>query len=115
MPMELTFASEELCEQCSKRSDCLEVFGSGRSTLVMRRLGQMRAAANLKELLRYPGGYFLPLKGRHRNAFAAVITTNSRFIFEPACHPIPALASGTVDCLHVTALRILRFEDNHGH
>jgi plasmid maintenance system killer protein len=115
MPMELTFSSEELCKQCSKRSECLDVFGSGRATLVMRRLGQMRAAPNLKELLQLQGGHFLRLKGKHRTTFAAMITTHSKFIFEPACHPIPVLASGTVDCLHVTALRILRFEDNHGH
>ncbi len=115
MPMELTFASEELCQQCSKRSTCLEIFGSGRATLVIRRLGQMRAPAHLAELLRFQGGYFLRLKGRHRNSFAAIIATNSRFIFEPASHPIPVLASGAVDCLHVTALRILRFEDTHGY
>ena len=113
--MKLTFASEELCKQCSKRTDCRGALGVSRSTLVMRRLGQMRAAANLNELLRFPGGYFLPLKGRQRNAFTAVITVNARFIFEPACHPIPALASGAVDCLHVTALRILRLEDNYAH
>ena len=115
MPMDLTFSSAELCQQCSKRRDCLSVFGIKRASLIMRRLGQMRAAPNLKELLTLQGGYFLRQKGRHRNTFAAMITTHSMFIFEPACHPIPALASGAVDYRHVTALRILRIEDNHGH
>ena len=111
--MDLTFASFALACQCNRKSDCVAVHGSERASVLMRRLLQMNAVANLEDLLGMPCGFVGP-EGPKAILCAADLDVGYRLVFEPHCNPIPRMSTGRLDVRRVVKVRILRLEKCHG-
>lgn len=88
-------------------------YGAENARRILRRLDELRAAANLETLRTLPGRCH-ELKHDRAGQLAIDVRHPYRLIFAPANEPVPRKADGGLDWAGVTMIRILEVEDYHG-
>jgi toxin HigB-1 len=100
----------------AQRSDAAgqRLWGADRWAALKRRIRTLESADTLADV-RGQAGKFHALSADLAGEWAANLTPNWRVVFEPADEPLPTLVDGGLDTAKVTAVRIRRIEDYHGH
>jgi len=112
--MDIIFETTKLEKQCNSRKLLDKKYGSRRTTLIRRRLDELRAATSLQEIGYLPQARCHELKGNLAGILSVDLEHPYRLLFRPAHEPIPKKTSGGLDWAMVTAIVILRVEDTHG-
>jgi proteic killer suppression protein len=111
--MKLFYASQKLQRTLDRKADCVRTYGAERAKIIIRRLGQIRAAPTMAELLLYPGRFHL-LTANLAGHFSASISANYRLILRPHPAPAPTTSDGGLDTARVTECLVTEIGDYHG-
>lgn len=112
--MEVVFKSNKLRKKCNSLKEAQKKWGTRQGVLILRRLNEMMAAVNLRDLkLVHPRCH--DLKGSRGGQWSVDLVHPYRLLFEPANEPLPLLKDGGLDISQVTIVRILEVQDTHGH
>jgi len=111
--MEIDFKSRKLQKECSELHEAVKKHGPQRAKLLMRRLGQLRAAENLSQIERVPPARCHELGGDKAGQLSVDLDHPYRLIFLPANDPPPTKDDGGLDWQKITAIKILGIEDTH--
>jgi len=111
--MKLLYPTQQMRRTLDHPVDCIRTYGADRASTIMRRLGQIRAASSLAELMLLSGRFHL-LKGNLSGHFAANISPNYRLILRAYHDPLPTTPDGGLDCAHVTTCLVVEIGDYHG-
>jgi toxin HigB-1 len=88
-------------------------YGAENARRILRRLDELRAAANLETIRSLPGRCH-ELKHDRAGQLAIDVRHPYRLIFEPANELVPRKTDGGLDWAGVTTIKILEVEDYHG-
>ncbi|AUX47583.1 uncharacterized protein SOCE26_091050 [Sorangium cellulosum] len=106
--MELSFANRSLREICEKQTVAVSQLGSAVAGKLRRRLADLRAAANVKELV--AGRPRQIGNGRH---MSISLGDDYLLVFCVNHQKVPMLDVSNVDWAKVDRVQILRIERNH--
>jgi plasmid maintenance system killer protein len=95
-------------------AEAQKAWGTRCGLLVRKRLDEISAAANLRDLMALPQARCHALKGDREGEWSVDVEHPRRLLFEPADHPLPRLENGELDLLHITTVKVLGVEDTHG-
>ncbi len=90
------------------------MWGAENARKIRRRLAELKAAATLADMGRFPPARLHALKGNRKGQFAIDVKHPFRLLFEPAQDPVPLKDDGGVDLARITRIRVLSVEDYHG-
>jgi len=88
-------------------------YGRETALLVIKRLDQIRAAANLADLMKLPGARCHQLKGDRKDQFAVDLIHPYRLTFTPADNPAPRKDDGGIDLTRVRSVTILQVKEDY--
>jgi proteic killer suppression protein len=111
--MHVSFTNAKLQRVCSTDRDRLRRFGAERAKKLQMRLGQMRAAASIAELMTLPGARCHPLVGDRAGQFSVDLDGPYRLVFEADMSPIPRRHDGGIDVEAVDAVVVVDIVDTH--
>ena len=112
--MDIIFASEKLKKILSSEKEIVRKYGPARRKALMRRMSELRAAANLEVMRTLPQARCHELKQSRKGQLAVDLAHPYRLIFEPANDPLPTKPDGGLNWSAVTAIRIIEVTDYHG-
>ena len=119
--MEIEFESGSQKKLFESSAKLRKKYGEKNAKLLMRRLGELRAASCLDDIRNLPGPSPRPRLHQHtrkKSQKKAVFTVDLihplRLVFEVAHDPEPQLPGGGVDWLQVTKILIKGVDDPHG-
>lgn len=99
--MELRYASKQLERRCTRQAEMVKAYGAERAKKIRLRLDDLRAAAEMADLLRM-GGKWEALKADRQGEWSGRLTANWRIIVTPVAG---AIAAATV--------LVIEIEDYH--
>ena len=111
--MDIVFPNERTAAEFNSLKALSRSYGAENARRILRRLDDLRAAANLETMRNLPGRCH-ELKHDRAGQLAIDVRHPYRLIFEPANEPVPRKADGGLDWAGVTSIRILEVEDYHG-
>lgn len=111
--MELIFKSRRLAMDCNNLARAQKRWGTKRGKVILLRLQQLSAAANLKIATQLPQARCHQLSGNRKNQFSAAVIDPYRLILEPANEIVSLNERGDLDLLNITKVRILEIVDYH--
>jgi proteic killer suppression protein len=112
--VDIIFATEKLRKVLSSEKEIIRKYGSARGRALMRRLSQLREAANLEVMRTLPQARCHELLGDREGQLAVDLAHPYRLIFEAADDPLPRKPDGGLDWKGVTAIRVVEVVDYHG-
>ncbi|MFZ2447498.1 MAG: killer suppression protein [Syntrophobacteraceae bacterium] len=110
--MDIIFKSKKFAKECNQQGLLLQRYGPQRGNLIRRRLDDLKAAVNLRDVGRIYR-HCHELKGNRKGQLSLDLDGPYRLIFKAAHDPIPTKADGGLDWTRVTAIEILGVEDTH--
>lgn len=111
--MDIVFLDARDAAKFNSLKELSRSYGAENARRILRRLDDLRAAANLETMRTLPGRCH-ELKHDRAGQLAIDVRHPYRLIFEPANEPVPRKADGGLDWVGVTSIRILEVEDYHG-
>lgn len=111
--MDIVFKSKKLQKECSEQHEAVKKHGPQRAKLLMRRMGQLRAADDLSQIERVSPARCHELSGDKAGQLSVDLDHPYRLIFRPANDPKPTKEDGGLDWSKTTAIEILGIEDTH--
>jgi proteic killer suppression protein len=108
--MDIEFSSHDLQSLCEQQRLMTKQLGDICSRKLRTRLADLRAAANVAELI---SGRPHPLKRDRTGQFALDLHGGKRLVFEPANNPIPTRDDDSIAWDLVTKVRIVFIGDYH--
>ena len=111
--MDIVFPNERAAAEFNSLKALSRSYGAENARRILRRLDDLRAAANLETMRNLPGRCH-ELKHDRAGQLAIDVRHPYRLIFEPANEPVPRKADGGLNWAGVTSIRILEVEDYHG-
>lgn len=85
--MDLRYASKQLEKRCTQQAEMVKAYGAERAKKLRLRLDDLRAAAEMADLLQM-GGRWEELSGNRSGQWSGRLTTNWRIIVTPAAGSI---------------------------
>ncbi len=111
--MEIYYQNSQLETLCNSEKELTRKYGSANSKHIKRRFVQLRAFANLGDLLGSGLGGCHQLTRERAGQFAVKLSGGYRLVFKPADDPVPLKPDGAMDTKSVTKIRILEITDYH--
>lgn len=111
--MDIIFRSNSLASSCNSWNKAVRKYGRETALLVIKRLDQIRAAANLADLMKLPGARCHQLKGDRKDQFAVDLVHPYRLIFTPADNPEPRKDDGGIDLTRVRSVTIIQVKEDY--
>lgn len=112
--MDIIFASEKLRKTLSSEKEIARKYGPARGRALMRRMSELRAAANLEVMRSLPQARCHELKENRKGQLAVDLAHPYRLILEPGNDPLPTKPDSGLDWSAVTSIRIIEVTDYHG-
>lgn len=113
--MNLRFKTRKFEKAANAESLGNREWGPRRAAKVRQRLVELKAANTLADMGTLPPARCHQLREDLDEQFAVDISGNERMVFEIDHNPIPRRPDKGIDLAQVTAIKILRVEDYHGH
>lgn len=111
--MDIVFLDARDAAKFNSLKELSRSYGAENARRILRRLDDLRAAANLETMRSLPGRCH-ELHHDRAGQLAIDVRHPYRLIFEPANEPVPRKADGGLDWAGVTSIRIREVEDYHG-
>jgi proteic killer suppression protein len=110
----MIFASEKLRKILSGEKEIVRKYGAARGKALVRRMSELRSAANLEAMRTLPQAKCHELKQNRKGQLAVDLAHPYRLILEPANDPLPTKPDGGLNWSAVTAIKIIEVTDYHG-
>jgi toxin HigB-1 len=109
--VEIAFAEKMLRELCESETKAARELGHRKAKKLMHRLGDLRAATSVAELV---AGDPRELDGPCPRPFVVDLCDGACIVFCANHNANPVLESGCINWSKVSRIKILRIENNHG-